>query len=90
MTSTTSTNPTGLFTAGTDQFGNPMLGPLANNGGPTKTYAVPAGSLAINGTPASDVHGIPIVTDQRGVTRSTTIPTIGAYEYVAPVPKKKH
>jgi predicted outer membrane repeat protein len=81
-TAVTSTNPTGLFNSGTDVFGNPMLGPLAFNGGLTKTYAVPAGSIAIAGTPISG-----ITTDQRGVTRSGTTPTIGAYEFVAPAPK---
>jgi hypothetical protein len=35
-------------TSDTSLSGDPMLGPLANNGGPTKTHALLAGSPAIN------------------------------------------
>jgi CSLREA domain-containing protein len=55
---------------------NPLLKPLAFNGGPTQTMAEPTNGPADN-------QGIPVLgltTDQRGVTRSTTHPTIGAYE----------
>jgi hypothetical protein len=46
---------------------NPMLGPLANNGGPTQTMALETGSPAINaGDP--DTAGLP-ATDQRGLPR---------------------
>jgi len=53
-----------------DQTGiaNPMLGPLANNGGPTKTHEVLAGSPAIDaGDPAAIAGdaGVPL-SDQRG------------------------
>ena len=41
---------------------DPMLGPLANNGGRTRTHALLAGSLAID---AGDNAGVP-PTDQRG------------------------
>ena len=41
---------------------DPMLGPLANNGGPTLTRLPAAGSCAINAGPAPDS----VATDQRG------------------------
>jgi large repetitive protein len=56
---------------------NPMLGPLANNGGPTKTYAVLLGSPAIDaGTLCSEA------TDQRYVVRNQGASCdIGAFEF---------
>jgi hypothetical protein len=54
---------------------NPMLGPLANNGGPTQTMALLAGSPCLN---AGTANGAP-ATDQRGVARDAT-PDIGAFE----------
>ena len=81
-------DPEALFSDpnGDDIFGlDPLLGPLANNGGKTKTHALLKGSPAINaGIAADDIFGNPILTDQRGVTRNGS-PDIGAYEYVAPV-----
>jgi CSLREA domain-containing protein len=69
------------FTQTTDLTGtNPLLGPLANNGGPTQTMALLPGSPAIDhgGTAA---NGCP-ATDQRGVTRPQgPACDIGAYEY---------
>src|SRR6185369_10973233 len=67
---------------GTDNCGlsstaNPLLGPLASNGGPTDTRALSSSSPAINagsGCPA---------TDQRGAARVSTC-DIGAYEYRPP------
>jgi hypothetical protein len=53
---------------------NPRLGPLANNGGSTFTYALLGGSPAINGGGAGAAP-----TDQRGVPRRA--PDIGAYEF---------
>jgi CSLREA domain-containing protein len=53
---------------------NPMLGPLANNGGSTLTHALLAGSPAINAGGASAAPS-----DQRGVPRKS--PDIGAYEF---------
>ena len=58
------------------------LGPLQNNGGPTPTMALGAGSAAkATGNPtvtsASPVNGL----DQGGFTRSTTAPSVGASEY---------
>ncbi|MGE0473425.1 MAG: choice-of-anchor Q domain-containing protein, partial [Nitrospirales bacterium] len=53
-----------------------MLGALADNGGPTWTHALLAGSPALN---AGTTIGAPAV-DQRGLTRDAA-PDIGAYEY---------
>ncbi|HET9477442.1 MAG TPA: CSLREA domain-containing protein, partial [Dehalococcoidia bacterium] len=56
---------------------DPLLGPLAANGGPTQTHALPANSPAVN---AGDNAGCPIY-DQRGVERAPYAPCdIGAYE----------
>ena len=55
---------------------NAQLVALADNGGPTLTHALPAGSPAVNsGGPLGSV-----IVDQRGVARDST-PDIGAYEY---------
>ena len=51
---------------------------LADNGGPTWTHALDAGSPAINAASAVTQ----LTTDQRGVARDS-VPDIGAYEYVA-------
>jgi hypothetical protein len=51
---------------------NPLLGPLANNGGPTPTHMPLCNSPAIDAVPvadSTDVNGVPITTDQRGVNR---------------------
>jgi hypothetical protein len=55
---------------GGNQFStNPMLGPLASNGGPTQTLALLPGSPAIGaGVNISPLGGIP-TTDQRGMPR---------------------
>src|SRR4029453_14878104 len=72
----------------TDQIGtpaapiDPLLGPLADNGGPTLTHALRSGSLAINrGDPAAPPQ------DQRGYGR-LGVPDVGAFEFngVPPVP----
>ena len=54
------------------------LGPLADNGGPTKTHALLPGSPAIDATGAcpAELHG----TDQRGAPRDEHCDS-GAYEY---------
>ncbi len=66
---------------------NPMIGPLANNGGPTFTRAL------LTGSPAIDQGNSPIhTTDQRGygrydnlsVSNATDGTDIGAFEALAP------
>lgn len=70
----------------------PKLGPLANNGGPTQTNALLAGSPAIDKIPfGSNGCGTAITTDQRGVPRpSNGKCDMGAYEansnFVNPTP----
>jgi hypothetical protein len=64
-------------TCGFDQTGDQSgvtaeqlnLGPLADNGGPTETHALEAGSKAINKIPASDCD---VDEDQRGEPRPET------------------
>lgn len=52
-----------------------LLGPLADNGGPTWTHAL------LPGSPAIDAAGAGPVTDQRGIARPQGVaPDIGAYE----------
>jgi CSLREA domain-containing protein len=67
-----------------DQLGtDPKLNPLANNGGPTETNSLQAGSPAVDaGFTNSTVQGI-TTTDQRGETRpdgGNDNPDIGAFE----------
>ncbi|HET9719893.1 MAG TPA: choice-of-anchor Q domain-containing protein, partial [Solirubrobacteraceae bacterium] len=62
---------------------NPRLGVLKDNGGPTETMALPAGSAAIDAVPARR-GGCPL-TDQRGVRRPAGRGCdIGAYEFAIP------
>jgi len=70
--------------------GNPMLGPLQNNGGPTPTMALLPGSPAIDAGDDS-VLGPPLslATDQRGAgfpRLSNTRVDIGAFEVQQPGP----
>jgi hypothetical protein len=71
-------------------YGNPLLGPLANNGGPTPTMALLVGSPAIDRG-----KNFGIVTDQRGRQRPFDHPglvnavggdgtDIGAFELISP------
>ncbi|MCF2146426.1 FG-GAP-like repeat-containing protein [Desmonostoc muscorum LEGE 12446] len=66
---------------------NPGLAALADNGGPTQTHAIVAGSAAINAGNNALVPG-GVTTDQRGTTRiiGGTV-DIGAYEspFIPPV-----
>ena len=58
------------------------LGPLEDNGGPTMTHALGAGSVAIDAIPAEDcvdADGQPLTTDQRGLPRDPMC-DIGAFE----------
>lgn len=64
------------------------LGPLQDNGGPTPTHNLLAGSDAIDQIPTTNCAATP--TDQRGVTRADGIATgatcdVGAVEYIAPL-----
>ena len=62
---------------------NPKLGRLKDNGGPTATMAIGAGSAAIDAIPARN-GGCP-ATDQRGVRRPQGRGCdIGAYEFAVP------
>jgi hypothetical protein len=59
-------------------YGNPMLGPLSNNGGPTQTMAIGPGSAALY----TAIEKFCPPTDQRGVIRPQgPICDIGAFEY---------
>jgi CSLREA domain-containing protein len=65
---------------------DPNLGPLQNNGGPTLTHALLAGSPAIDaGNPIGciDNSGAILTTDQRGFARNGRC-DIGAHEYNSP------
>jgi predicted outer membrane repeat protein len=68
-------NTCGLAASGDITGTNPLLLPLANNGGPTRTRALLPGSRAIN---AGDNSGCP-ATDQRGTPRIGNC-DIGAFE----------
>ena len=62
---------------------NPLLGALADNGGPTETCRPQPNSLAVNHGPpdATDANGDPVTTDQRGRGRVRGGRSdIGAYE----------
>jgi hypothetical protein len=64
-------------------LGNPNLGPLQNNGGPTQTHALLSGSPAIDaGDPGGcrDESGALLTTDQRGFRRPPLGCDIGAFE----------
>jgi hypothetical protein len=64
--------PGGLTGPGDMNNTNPLLGPLANNGGLTPTHMPLCNSPAINAVPDTDntdASGVPVTTDQRGVGR---------------------
>jgi CSLREA domain-containing protein len=78
-----SDNSCGLADAGSHPGVPPLLGPLANNGGPTDTHALLAGSPALN----AGNNATCLATDQRGVTRPQgPASDIGAYELLSNVP----
>ena len=64
--------------------GDPMLGPLADNGGPTMTHALLPGSPAIDAVPKD---GCALAVDQRGLPRAFAVTSydtpcdIGAFEW---------
>lgn len=66
---------------------DPHLGPLAANGGPTRTMALLAGSPALDKIPVgTNGCGTTITTDQRGVPRPQgTLCDIGAFERILPL-----
>ena len=68
----------GFLRAGGDQKNtDPKLGPLADNGGPTFTHALLAGSRAIDRGKRDAIPALASDTDQRGFQRPFDVPTIG-------------
>lgn len=70
-------NATASFGMSGDSTGtaDPRLGPLANNGGPTRTHAL------LEGSPALDAAGACVGPDQRGVSRpQRSACDIGSFE----------
>ena len=61
------------------------IGQLQNNGGPTFTHALLAGSNAIGAVATASCNGVnsvPVTVDQRGVSRVTDgFCDVGAFEY---------
>ncbi len=67
--------------SGSMSSADPLLGALADNGGPTQTFALLAGSPAIDGVTFSPPNSAPS-TDQRGVARPQGARfDIGSFEY---------
>ena len=64
---------------------DPLLGPLLNNGGPTATHALLAGSAALDAASSTAAPA----TDQRGIVRTGTA-DIGAYEAPSFVNRAPH
>ena len=85
----------GFSPAPGDQVGvNPMLGPFQLNGGRMPTYALLAGSPAIDAGKNSTAAALPF--DQRGFLRivdgngdTNAVVDIGAYEYLSTAPMVK-
>jgi hypothetical protein len=72
--------PANVFYYGAALVTYPMLGPLANNGGPTPTMLPQFGSPAIDAADPSTAAGL--TTDQRGYPRvAGPAPDIGAVEF---------
>jgi len=68
----------GCVSHATSTSGDPGLGPLTNNGGPTLTHALLPGSIAID---AGSCSGGGVGTDQRGIARPQGFACdIGAFE----------
>ena len=60
---------------------DPLLGPLADNTGPTRTHALLAGSVAIN----AGNNATCAATDQRGIARPISgVCDIGSFEFAGP------
>ena len=79
----------GLTGSGDLNSTDPLLGTLADNGGPTLTHAPLLGSPAADAVPladCTDANDNPIATDQRGVARPQGVACeIGAYEVEAEI-----
>jgi hypothetical protein len=73
-------NVSGTFNGGGVLLGDPRLGPLQDNGGPTRTEALGFNSPALN----AGVANVLVTTDQRGVARDA-IPDLGAFEVQHPL-----
>ncbi len=73
---------TGSFSGNANTVGvtDPGIGLLANNGGPTQTIALLAGSPAI-GQGMNGAGGFTLFTDQRGYVPPAGVWDIGAYQY---------
>ncbi|MEZ6091000.1 MAG: DUF11 domain-containing protein [Pirellulaceae bacterium] len=69
--------PSGLSNSVT---GDPMLGPLQDNGGPTPTHALSVGSPAIDAGDDTIATSAGLTTDQRGEARFDGTVDIGAFE----------
>ena len=89
------TGTNNLVTSGTYSWATTVsraslnLGLLQNNGGSTQTIAILSGSMAIGAGDATISNAAPISgKDQRGYSRSSTAPSIGAFEFngAAPAP----
>lgn len=84
------TEATGFTGVGDQTGANPMLGPLANNGGPTETMELLPGSAAIDAGVAAgatlDQRGMARTVDDSGVVNAATSDgtDIGAYERDVP------
>jgi parallel beta helix pectate lyase-like protein/PASTA domain-containing protein len=78
---------TGFSHAGTDMYGDPVLDSLMDNGGPTPTMALLAGSPAIDAIPPGvNGCGTTITTDQRDVSRPRILGCdVGAFELERPL-----
>ena len=78
------------FNAGSDLVNtDPHLGPLQNNGGPTVTQALLAGSPAVDAGSCTDIAQQPLTIDQRGIARPQPAGgkcDIGAYELIPSAP----
>ena len=70
----------GTLPGSSEIIGDPLLGPLQDNGGPTLTMALLTGSAAIGAGNATISNATPINgKDQRGINRTTS--DIGAYSF---------
>jgi hypothetical protein len=79
-----------LAAAGDRVNTDPLLGPLQDNGGPTATHALLPGSPAIDTGAVTDIAGVPVATDQRGLARPQGgAADIGAFE-VEQAPTQQH